>query len=153
MEIRTKEDIYSDIIDFFGENTDVFNECIEQLDSWNGYLNDDRYYSMDELDEFYCGSEPSEILRRAFYGHDADTWATDRSGNIIYGEFNPNRDYFKYNGYGNLVSTNYPDYSGHLCKSTVKDIAENRDKIDAIGENSELSELFDELESLEDESE
>ena len=153
MEIRTKEAIYSDIINFFRENTDVFNECIGQLDSWNGYLNDDRYYSMDELDEFYRDSDPSEILYRAFYGHDADTWTTDSYGNKSYGEFNPNRDYFKYNGYGNLVSTDYPDYSDYLCKSTVEDMAENRDEIDAIGENSVLSELFDELENLEDESE
>ena len=153
MEIRTKEAIYSDIINFFGENTDVFNECIEQLDSWNGYLNDDRYYSMDELDEFFRETDPSEILCRAFYGHDADTWSKDSSGNKTYGEFNPNRDYFKYNGYGNLVSTNYLDYSNYLCKNTVEDMAENRDEIDAIDENSELSGLFDELENLEDESE
>ena len=153
MGIRTKEAIYSDIINFFEENTDVFNECIEQLDSWNGYLNDDHYYSMDELDEFYRDSDPSEILRRAFYGHDADTWTTDSDGNKSYGEFNPNRDYFKYNGYGNLVSTDYPDYSDYLCENTIKDMAENRDGIDAIDENSELSELFDELENLEDESE
>lgn len=153
MEIRTKEAIYSDIINFFGENTDVFNECIEQLNSWNGYLNDDCYYSMDELDEFYRESDPSEILRRAFYGHDADTWTMDSSGNKTYGEFNPNRDYFKYNGYGNLVSTNYPDYSDYLCENTIEDMVENRDEIDAIDENSGLSELFDELENLEDESE
>lgn len=153
MEIRTKETIYSDIINFFEENTDVFDECIRQLDSWNGYLNDDRYYSMDELDDFYSESKPSEVLCRAFYGHDADTWTTDNSGNKSYGEFNPNRDYFKFNGYGNLVSTDYPDYSDYLCKSTVKDMAENRDGIDAIDENSELSKLFDELENLEDESE
>ena len=153
MGIRTKEAIYSDIINFFEENTDVFNECIEQLDSWNGYLNDDHYYSMDELDEFYRDSDPSEILRRAFYGYDADTWTTDSSGNKSYGEFNPNRDYFKFNGYGNLVSTDYSDYSDYLCKNTVEDMAENRDEIDAIDENSELSELFDELENLEEESE
>ena len=153
MEIRTKEAIYSDIINFFRENTDVFNECIEQLDSWNGYLNDDHYYSMDELDEFYRDSDPSEILYRAFYGHDADTWTTDSDGNKSYGEFNPNRDYFRYNGYGNLVSTDCPDYSDYLCENTVKDMAENRDEIDVIDENSELSELFDELKNLEDESE
>lgn len=153
MEIRTKEDIYSDIISYFSENTDIFNECIEQLNSWNGYLNDDCYYPMDELDEFYCGTNPSEILCRAFYGYDADTWTMDRSGNKMYGEFNPNRDYFKYNGYGNLVSTDYPDYSNYLCEGTIEDMAENRDEIDAIDENSELSGLFDELENLEDESE
>ena len=139
------------ILEYFNENEDTFNACIEELDSYNGYLNDSRYYSMDELDEFYNGTEPSKILCRAYYGHDEDTWHTDSSGNKIYGAFNPNREYFTYNGYGNLISTNYKDYSAFLDNYAIEAMSENRYYIDTIESDPELIALFDELEQ--DESE
>lgn len=141
------------IIEYFNNNGDVFNECMEQLDSYNGYLGDDRYYSMDDLDELYSGTEASEILRRAFYGYDEETWTTDRSGNREYGAFNPNRDYFRFNGYGNLVSADYKDYTGQLDHYAVESLSENRDEVEAIDEDNELSALFDALEEAENEEE
>ena len=134
------------IIKFFEENEDIFNECVADLDSYNGYLGDDRYYSMDELNELYAGVEPMEVLYRAYYGHDADTWTVDNNGNKVYGEFNPNRDYFKYNGYGNLISTDYIDYSDHLDQWVIESLSDNRYYINAIDDNNELRALFDELE-------
>ena len=141
------------IIAYFEENTDIFNDCIEELDSYNGYLGDNRYYPMDELDELYCNAKPLEILRRAFYGHDEDTYHTDSYGNREYGAFNPNRDYYTYNGYGNLVSSDYRDYSGYIDRYAVEEMAENRYYIDTIDDNEELAELFDELENDDGESE
>ena len=79
-EIRTREQIIDDIIDFFNDNDDALTECIEDLDTYNGYLGDDRYYDMEMLDEFYAGADPTEILRLAYYGHDAETWHTDSRG-------------------------------------------------------------------------
>lgn len=143
---RTAEEITADIIEYFEKNGDIFADCIEELDSYNGYLGDDRYYSMDELDEFYNGVEPSEILRRAYYGRDDDTWTTDSNGDKTYGEFNPNRDYFYYNGYGNLVSSDYKDYSAHLNNWAIEAMSENRCYIDSIDSSEELTALFDELE-------
>ena len=148
---RTPEEITADIIAYFENNEDVFNDCMEELDNYNGYLSDDRYYSMDELDEFYNGVEPSEILRRAFYGYDSETYTTDSSGNREYGAFNPNRDYFTYNGYGNLVSADYKDYTGQLDKYAVESMSENRDYIDSIDNDEELTALFDELEAATEE--
>lgn len=149
-EKRTKEDIITDIIQYFKENEDVFNDCMEELDSYNGYLGDDRYFSMDEFDDLHSGAEPLEILRRAFYGCDEDTYNTYSSGNRTYGAFNPNREYFRYNGYGNLVSADYKDYSGQLDKYAVESMSENRRYIDSIDDSDELSALFDELEELEE---
>lgn len=148
---RTPEEITADIIAYFEENNDIFADCIEELDSYNGYLGDDRYYSMDELDEFYNGVEPSEILRRAFYGYDSETYTTDSSGNREYGAFNPNRDYFTYNGYGNLVSADYKDYSDKLDRYAVEEMNENRRYIDSIDNDKELIALFDELEAAAEE--
>ena len=113
------------IINYYEENEDDFNQTIEELDSYNGILGDDRYYSMYELDELYAGVEPSEILTRAFYGYDAETWTTDAHGEKTYGAFNPNREYFTYNGYGNLVSADYKDYSAHLDKWFAESLIDN----------------------------
>ncbi len=146
---RTAEEVTTDIIEFFENNDDIYNEAIEELDGYNGYLGDDRYFSMDELDELYTGTEPSEILRRAYYGYDAETYTTDGSGNREYGQFNPNREYFTYNGYGNLISADYKDYSTYLDAFTVEVMSENKDYIDTIEDNEELAELFDELEQAE----
>lgn len=145
---RTAEEVTADIIAFFQEHEDIYNDAIEELDGYNGYLGDDRYFSMDELDELYSGTEPSEILLRAYYGYDEETYTTDSSGNKTYGEFNPNREYFRYNGYGNLVSADYKDYSGQLDNYAVESMSENRPYIDSIEHSDELAALFDELEEL-----
>ena len=135
-----------DIIEYFKNNEEIFNDCIEELDSYNGYLGDNRYYQMYDLNEFYKDTEPLEILYRTYYGRDDDTWTTDSNGEKIYGEFNPNREYFYYNGYGNLVSADYKDYSFLIDEYAVNAMNENRRYIDTIEENEELQKLFDELE-------
>lgn len=150
-EKRTKETIITDIIQYFKENEDLFNDCMEALDCYNGYLGDDRYYDMEELNDLYSGQEPQEILFRAFYGFDADSWHTDSSGNKIYEAFNPNRDYFYFNGYGNLVSSDYKDYSDKLDEYAIEEMSENRYYIDSIENDDVLAGLFDELEEAEEE--
>ena len=133
---RTAEEITREIIEYFKNNEEIFNDCIEELDSYNGYLGDNKYYLMEDLNEFYINLEPLEILNRAYYGRDDDT----------NGEFNPNREYFYYNGYGNLVSSDYKDYSLLLDNFAIEVMSENRDYIDSIDSNEDLQKLFDELE-------
>lgn len=146
-----KGDIIIKILDYFKENEDEFNECMEELDSYNGYLGDDRYYFMEDLDEIYHGEHPTEILTRAFYGYDADSCYIDNYGEKHYEAFNPNREYFTFNGYGNLVSADYKDYSAYLDNYAVSEIADHRHYIYAVEEHIELSMLFDELEEAEEE--
>ena len=141
-----KENAIKKIIEYFNQNEEIFNACMEELDSYNGYLNDDRYYEMELLSEFYAGTDPIELLQRAYYGRDDDTWTTDASGNKICGEFNPNRDYFYYNGYGNLVSSDYKDYTRYLDRYAIKEMGENINYIDTITDNEELNALFAEWE-------
>ena len=143
---RTAEETTADIIEYLKNNEEIYNDCMEELDGYNGYLGDNRYYPMEELNEFYRGSDPLEILYRAFYGQDDDTWTTDSTGNKAYGEFNPNREYFYYNGYGNLVSSDYKDYSFLLDSYAIKAMSENRNYIDSIETDETLQKLFDELE-------
>lgn len=150
---RTAKQITEEIIAYFDKHEDIYNEAAEELDACNGYLGDDRYYSMDELDDLYNDTEPTKILLRAFYGYDEETWTTDASGKKEYGLFNPNREYFRYNGYGNLVSADYKDYTGLLDPYIIESMLKNRDYIDAIDNAPELSELFDELENASSASE
>jgi hypothetical protein len=120
--MRTNEEIREAIKAYFEANEEEFITVIEELDSYNGYLGDDRYYNMDELDEMLYGLTPSEVLARTFYGGDDDT----KDANGHRGEFNPNREYFYYNGYGNLVSTDYKDnYNYHLDNYFVENLIEN----------------------------
>lgn len=143
--VRTIEEIREAIKAYFEANEDDFVTVIEELDSYNGYLGDDRYYNMDELDEMLYGLTPSEVLARTFYGGDDDT--KDANGNR--GEFNPNREYFYYNGYGNLVSTDYKDnYMYHLDDYFINELIENECNLYEIPD--EVQELIDEANELDD---
>ena len=115
--------------ELFEQDEELFNNTIEELDRYNGYLNDSRYYSIDELNEIFNGSEPIEILQRAFFGRDDDNWHTDEHGQKHHGEFNPNREYFYFNGYGNLVSSDYKDYSCFLDNYFIDSLLKNYESI------------------------
>ena len=80
-----------------------FDEMAENYG--NEYLQehqpDDCVESMDLLDDIYSEVSPTEVLRRAFFG--------GRYG-FENDSFNPNDDYFYFDGYGNLVSVTDYDY-------------------------------------------
>jgi hypothetical protein len=137
----TKELAIKAIIDYFKENEEEFNATIEELDSYNGYLSDDRYYEMYMLDDLYNGIEPSEILARAFYGYD-DIYTNERGEHPE--PFNPNRAYFYYNGYGNLVSSDVKDYSAHLDEYFAESLIENASSVYGIPD--EVQEIIDSIE-------
>ena len=117
------------LMELFENNEQLFNSTIEELDGYNGYLSDDRYYEMEALSEFYHGTDPIELLNRAYFGYDADNWHTDSHGNREHAAFNPNREYFTFNGYGNLVSTNYKDYSAYLDNYFIDEIIDNYESL------------------------
>lgn len=148
---KTKETIIDDIITYFKNNEDIFNDCMEELDGYNGYLGDNRYFDMEELDEFYRDTDPTELLQRVYFGYDEDDVIIDQWGEEHRKEFNPMKDYFRYNGYGNLVSANYKDYSDHLDNYAIEAMSEDRYYIDSIDNNEELTALFDELAAADEE--
>ena len=129
------------IIEWFAVNPEVFEECMEELDAYEGYLDDRRYFDMVDLAMFLDAKNPKEILNMAFFGSDEDSHAG----------FNPNRAYFRFDGYGNLVSSDSKDYSMFLDHYAVEHMAENIDYIYGIERNEELKEMFDAYNALEDE--
>lgn len=131
------------LLNYYQEHEDDFNHDIEELDCWNGILGDRRVYLMEELDEIYQGKEATEILRRAYFGHDDDNWYVE-NGERVYGEFNPNRDYFYFNGYGNLVSTDECDYSDYIDLDYIQDIIDNECHLDLNDGAQEIIDNYDE---------
>lgn len=66
---------------------------------------DDEIIEMERFDEICEGMTPSDIANHIFYG-----------------DFNPNHEYFHYNGYGNFESTNYPTdwiYPSDIAREVV----------------------------------
>ena len=90
---------------------------------------DDEIIDMERFDEICEGMTPSDIANHIFYG-----------------DFNPNHDYFHYNGYGNFESTDYPTdwiYPGDIAREVV-------DRECAF-ENDEIQEEIDSWSEDEDE--
>lgn len=108
----------------------IYNEYLESV----GY-DDDRLYDMGDLDEILSGQSPSEIANL-----------------IYYGEFNPNDNYFKFNGYGNLESLDYVDDGADFneiakyCVDNDEDFGESdiRDILDSYEEEEEEEEESEE---------
>ena len=114
-----KEDIetylYEDITNYLEENEQEFICIIEELDSWNGYLEGDRWEDMDFLDDYLCNEKPFDlILLGRNSGHD----------------FYPCDAYFRFDVYGNLESTNHKDYSDYISDYFIDDILENYHRLD-----------------------
>ena len=144
--------MYNEIKKFLNDvlenNEEVFNEIVETIDIYNGFLGDDKYYLMEDLNDFYSGCEPLEILERAFYGYDEDNSYTDENGSMHRAEFNPNREYFKYNGYGNLVSANYKDYSYIDVEDVIENLKDCYNDLQYIEGCDDLIELFENWEEV-----
>ena len=92
---------------------------------------DDEIIEMERFDEICEGMTPSDIARSIFYG-----------------DFNPNHDYFHFNGYGNFESTDFPTdwiYPGDIAR----EVADR----ECAFENGEIQEEIDSWSEDEDEEE
>ena len=109
------------LLEYYKENKEDFANDIEELDDWTGCLYDDKFYPMDDLNEIFSNKKPDEIISRAFYGYDDPINENEQRQ-----PFNPNREFFYFNGYGNLVSIDEKDYSDYLDIAFIQDIIDNR---------------------------
>lgn len=103
-----------------GMNEDEMVELHNNYCEAAGYEND-RIYSMEELDEVLEGRTPADILQRAFYG-----------------EFNPNASFFWLNGYANLCSASWASESPIYASDIANYILTNED---ALG-NDEIQDML-----------
>lgn len=122
-------------------------ETIENLSSdeavslWNEYCSkdgrmDDYIYSMNEFDEIMGNMTPLDVARTCYYG-----------------EFCPADDYFWFNGYANLESSDFPsmdDKSPFYAKELATWIIKNENAL-YCDEIQEILDEDDEEEKDEDE--
>lgn len=107
-----------ELLEFYKDHPDNFVDDIEQLDDLNGYLKNvgnGRRHLMGELDGLLKGYSPTDMMALAAYSWDEQGKAP----------FNPGRDYFYWNSYAGLVSTDSRYYPDYLSNGTVEEIINN----------------------------
>lgn len=112
------------ILEFFEENEDLFIETIEELDSYMGYLGDDRIYDMDDFDELTSHWTHRQLLENLH-------------------QFDIDDDYFQFTIYG-LDSMNYKDYSDFLDKYFVEELLDYRNNLYLDDEVEKLLKQYEE---------
>lgn len=72
-------------------------EMVQEINAYNGSMEDLELYEMDMFDEIMESFEPMDIALKTLYGN-----------------FNPNDDYFRFDGYANLESLSELDVENEL---------------------------------------
>lgn len=128
---NAREEVLEMLRDMDNELIEIHNAYCEKNNSA-----DDKIYSMGMLNEAYYGKDPLDILLDAYNG-----------------AFNPNDNWFRWNGYGNLESTNRP--IDDWIDIDIDDIADYIVENDEDLNSKDIRDLLDEieLENEEDEEE
>lgn len=99
------EHVREAIAEVLDDDTDVFVDVCEELDNWNGFLGDARYYDMSEIDDFF--DKTSDFLDKM-------------------GDFDSNDEYFYFDlGYVTTASDKYDIYSDEVSVDDVIDAIED----------------------------
>jgi hypothetical protein len=77
---------------------DICTEIVDMAYSEDGTFEGDAFIDADTFWDIHSADDAQELVLRFFNGEDLDAK----------GQANPNRDYFRYNGYENIESTDYP---------------------------------------------
>ena len=132
------------IIDLFKEMNDG-----EVISVWNEYCRevnkfDDEIMDADELEEWANNSgDTMNILNRFFFGSDEGREGTSA---------NPNRNYFTFNGYGNIISFDYiyNNFTDEFYYVDADELAEYIAENEESFYNDEIQEILDEYTSEEE---
>lgn len=123
------------LLNYLKENEEVFNNMIESLDDYNGYLNnsDARYWDMELIDEYLSGMKVTDIINLIKYNH-----------------FDVNDQYYIYNWEG-ITSYNEKDYSEFLDNYFIDEVIENIENIG--GYDGEVALLIEQIKEEEEQKE
>ena len=108
-------------------------DIVGQLNGLNGSFETYTLYDMDDFDLVMEGCTPTEVVQRTFFG-----------------DFNPNGDYFYFNGYANLESIYEWEMQDHfepILDEIIDSMIYNYDDIyiDDSNLNCLVSEYLDEM--------
>ena len=84
---RNENDYITRIKAYFNTNKTELFEIVSQINSYDSSLQHLEFLYMEDLDMYLDGLTPTDIANRIFFG-----------------DFNPNHEYFRFNGYENLES-------------------------------------------------
>ena len=116
--------------DYWESHNDSFSRVCEELDSYDGLLDGDRFYFMDELDDYLYDTKPSDIVR------------------MIDNDFNYADNYFYYDD-GRLCSTNEKNYYDYVDYSDVFDkLIDDYSKIFNYRYGHAYYELFNDIDNI-----
>lgn len=121
------EKCLDEIKELLENDEDLLNEVFVDYLEENRY-DDDIWIDMENFDDYMNHLSPIEIAQRIFYG-----------------DFCPNHNYFKFNGYDNVVSSDYLDYEDYL--DDVLDYISREEYSD----NMDIQEIIDRYEDIEEE--
>ena len=89
-EKRTLEELRQAAIEMLENDDDLFVECVNELDSWNGFADGYRCYDMSEFNDLFYGTLPLDVIDK------------------VTSEFSTNDNYFVDTIYG-IESTDFPE--------------------------------------------
>ena len=121
VELTTKQEA----IDWLRNNVEEMSQLVAQVNSQDGSLNDYKFIDMDEFNAYTRGIESYDLALK-----------------IHYGEFNPNDEYFSFDGYENLVSFSKYERVGYLRDNADEIYDRIEANIDNIGLPLELAEIL-----------
>ena len=84
---RNENDYITKIRAYFNANKTELFEIVSRINSYDSSLQHLEFLDMEDLDMYLDGLTPTDIANKIFFG-----------------DFNPNHEYFKFNGYENLES-------------------------------------------------
>ena len=84
---RNENDYITRIKTYFNTNKTELFEIVSQINSYDSSLQHLEFLDMEDLDMYLDGLTPTDIANKIFFG-----------------DFNPNHEYFRFNGYENLES-------------------------------------------------
>lgn len=98
---------------------DICEEIVNLAYSEDGTFADEAFIEADTFWDIHSSDEPQDMVLKFFNGEDLDGR----------GPANPNRDYFRYNKYENVESTDYPGeiYMDQLSDEIVNYVMEHLD--------------------------
>lgn len=123
------------IIEAFGRMT-----TNESIHSYNAYLDENRYqedkiYFLEDIDEILGDIKPSEMLQL-----------------FANGIYNSSDDYFRFDGYGNIITMDEFDVLDHIDVNNITEYLLKYQPINLLSECDDIYELFKEWWDEDDET-
>lgn len=96
------------VVEYLNNNVEKLLSIVTDINSYNGSMEEYEYLDMADFNEIMSGKEPIEIAQDVAYGDG----------------FNPQDDYFVFDGYGHIKSLSEFEANGELADN-ISDIADN----------------------------